>query len=222
MKQPHEIIEDYFERLRQKGNFHLGMGDVRITPGMVDELVEMVKAQDDALEYIPYVLGAVYQEKPENEDDDDTPYIITGDMDSEGDCRMIDFKGNLGYVNWRYLKDGSTVKLADSLDEYYAKLEKEKTNAMNPICIGKPIIEILAKEGAWTSEDGNSVIAADCLFEKNPYECAMDHLIKLHKFYYGLIPPEKIMQYLIEHLREDADLADLGRPLKYQYQIHKK
>jgi len=50
------------------------------------------------------------------------------------------------------------------------KLERERNAARIPICIGRPIIEILSKEGMWTSMNGNSVVAADCLFGSNPYQ----------------------------------------------------
>lgn len=50
------------------------------------------------------------------------------------------------------------------------KLERERNAARVPICIGKPIIGILASEGAWTSENGRSLVAADCLYGSNPYE----------------------------------------------------
>lgn len=42
--------------------------------------------------------------------------------------------------------------------------------AKTPICVGRPIIEILAKEGIWASDNGNAVVAADDLFQNNPYE----------------------------------------------------
>ena len=39
------------------------------------------------------------------------------------------------------------------------------------ICIGRPIIEILAKEGAWSSSEGHGdAVAADDLFQNNPYD----------------------------------------------------
>ena len=51
------------------------------------------------------------------------------------------------------------------------RAENEKLRAATtPICVGRRIIGILAKEGAWTSEDGASVIAADELFQRDPYE----------------------------------------------------
>ena len=51
------------------------------------------------------------------------------------------------------------------------RAENEKLRAATtPICVGRGIIGILAKEGAWTSEDGASVVAADELFCNDPYE----------------------------------------------------
>lgn len=52
------------------------------------------------------------------------------------------------------------------LREENARLQKVAT----PICVGRTIIGILAREGAWTSENGASVIAADELFWNDPYE----------------------------------------------------
>jgi hypothetical protein len=57
-----------------------------------------------------------------------------------------------------------------ALSIHARKLERERDAARIPICIGRPIIEILAKEGMWTSMNGNSVVAADCLFGRNPYQ----------------------------------------------------
>jgi hypothetical protein len=37
------------------------------------------------------------------------------------------------------------------------------------ICIGPPIIKLLAEHGSWVSEGGESVVAASDLFGKNPY-----------------------------------------------------
>lgn len=57
------------------------------------------------------------------------------------------------------------------LAEHARKLERERDAARTPICIGRPIIEILAEEGIWISLDVNrSVVAASCLFGKNPYK----------------------------------------------------
>jgi len=55
------------------------------------------------------------------------------------------------------------------LSVHARKMERERDAARIPICIGRPIIEILAKDGIWMSVNGNSVIAADCLFRNNPY-----------------------------------------------------
>jgi len=57
-----------------------------------------------------------------------------------------------------------------ALSIHARKLERERNAARIPICIGRPVIEILAKEGMWTSLNGNSVVAADCLFGRNPYQ----------------------------------------------------
>jgi hypothetical protein len=43
------------------------------------------------------------------------------------------------------------------------------------------------------------------------------HLVVLHRVLNGTIKPEEAQEYLHQHLCPDADLADLGRPLKYQY-----
>lgn len=53
--------------------------------------------------------------------------------------------------------------------DHAADLERKYNAACIPICVGKPIIQILAKEGQWISENGNGLIAADCLFGKDPY-----------------------------------------------------
>ena len=57
-----------------------------------------------------------------------------------------------------------------TLSIHARKMERERDAARVPICIGRPIIEILAAEGVWTAMNGNSVIAADCLFRQNPYQ----------------------------------------------------
>ena len=48
-----------------------------------------------------------------------------------------------------------------ALSIHARKLERERNAARIPICIGRPIIEILANEGMWISMNGNSVVAAD-------------------------------------------------------------
>ena len=53
----------------------------------------------------------------------------------------------------------------ESLQEEVERLRK----ASVPICIGQPLIQILAAEGQWISMDGQSLIAADSLFKKDPY-----------------------------------------------------
>jgi hypothetical protein len=67
------------------------------------------------------------------------------------------------------------IRLTDFLDwsnrveTEIRELKEKLTQAQTPICIGSPIIEILATEGIWTSMNGNSVIAADDLFHNSPY-----------------------------------------------------
>jgi hypothetical protein len=56
-----------------------------------------------------------------------------------------------------------------ALSIHARRLERERNAARIPICIGRPIIEILAEEGIWSSMNGNSIVAADSLFRKNPY-----------------------------------------------------
>lgn len=46
---------------------------------------------------------------------------------------------------------------------------------------------------------------------------SLDHLVMLHRVLYGTIEPELALVYLHQHLRNDADLTDMGRPLKLQY-----
>lgn len=50
------------------------------------------------------------------------------------------------------------------------EIERERNEARVPLCVGKPIIQILAKEGQYLSDDKRGLIAADCLFRKDPYE----------------------------------------------------
>ena len=55
------------------------------------------------------------------------------------------------------------IEMEQEKDELNRLLETIRV----PICIGRSIIEILAKDGAWSSENGVELIAADCLFKKN-------------------------------------------------------
>jgi hypothetical protein len=56
----------------------------------------------------------------------------------------------------------------DLMHEAADEIERLK-KAATPICIGRPLIEILAREGAWQSSDGQCIVAADDLFNQNPY-----------------------------------------------------
>lgn len=46
---------------------------------------------------------------------------------------------------------------------------------------------------------------------------SLTHLVVLHRVLYGTIDKADALEYLHSHLRDDADLGDMGRPLKYQY-----
>ena len=45
----------------------------------------------------------------------------------------------------------------------------------------------------------------------------LTHLVVLHQVLYGTIDKAEALRYLYSHLRDYADLADIGRPLEYQY-----
>jgi len=66
-----------------------------------------------------------------------------------------------------------TEELERENNELRAKLadaEKERGEARTPICIGRPLIDILASEGQWLSSNGaHGLIAASDLFHKSPY-----------------------------------------------------
>jgi hypothetical protein len=49
---------------------------------------------------------------------------------------------------------------------------------------------------------------------------SVQHLVVLHRVLCGTIDEQKALAYLHRHLREDADLADMGRQLKHQYQAN--
>ena len=68
-------------------------------------------------------------------------------------------------------KAGSYEEKYPQLEYLCRQLETELSVATIPICIGPPLIQILAKEGQWLSADGkHSLVAADGLFGKDPYE----------------------------------------------------
>ena len=70
--------------------------------------------------------------------------------------KIKDLETNLGIVN------AASLKLHD---------ENERLRrASTPICVGEQIITILANDGHWVSMDGNSVVAADGLYNNNPYD----------------------------------------------------
>jgi hypothetical protein len=60
--------------------------------------------------------------------------------------------------------------------------------------------------------------AKERLASSDLFSSPLNHLVVLHRVIYGTIEPELALAYLHQHLRDDEDLADMGRPLKYQYQ----
>ena len=66
------------------------------------------------------------------------------------------------------------------------------------------------------TDDGTLLKSPDLL------SSPLTHLVVLHRVLYGTIDKTKAIEYLHGHLREDADLGDMGRPLKYQYRDNGK
>ena len=60
--------------------------------------------------------------------------------------------------------------------------------------------------------------AKERLASSDLFSSPLNHLVVLHRVLYGTIEPELALAYLHQHLRDGADLADMGRPLKFQYQ----
>lgn len=57
----------------------------------------------------------------------------------------------------------------DKLTNQLAAMTKERDAALVPICIGPPLIRILATEGQWVRQDGRGLVAADGLFGHDPF-----------------------------------------------------
>ncbi len=57
------------------------------------------------------------------------------------------------------------AQVSAALADQAAEMQKMRV----PICIGRSIIGILAQEGTWRSKDGQGLIAADELFNADPY-----------------------------------------------------
>lgn len=86
---------------------------------------------------------------------------------------QLDAAINDAYRNGKEEVRAALLRLRDGVKELEKSLEETQEQlkqAQIPICVGRPIIEILARDGQWISEDGRGVIAADCLFQKNPYK----------------------------------------------------
>ena len=54
--------------------------------------------------------------------------------------------------------------------DHAVRLERELNESKSAICIGPPLISILAKDGQWAGSDGHGLVAADGLFQQDPYE----------------------------------------------------
>ena len=57
----------------------------------------------------------------------------------------------------------------DTIQVAYEALEAEVARLKVPLCIGPPIISLLARDGQWISENGRGLIAADELYRHDPY-----------------------------------------------------
>lgn len=87
----------------------------------------------------------------------------------------------------------------ESLQAEVERLRK----ASVPVCVGRPLIQILAAEGQWVSEDGQGLIAADCLFRKDPY-------IELEKLRGQVEAVEGLRAAALEHLECYVRLVNSG------------
>ena len=138
----------------------------------------------------------------------------------------------------RHREDGHAVESANGSKEWYinGKLHREDG----------PAIEYADGSKEWRingkchREDGPAIDDADGYKEwylngkqlteaefnelnsSDLFSSPLNHLVVLHRVLYGTIEPELALAYLHQHLRDDADLADMGRPLKYQYQENAK
>ena len=65
------------------------------------------------------------------------------------------------------------------------------------------------------TDDGTLLKSTDLL------SSSLTHLVVLHRVLYGTIGKAEALEYLHSHLREDADLADMGRPLQKNVEVAK-
>ena len=72
------------------------------------------------------------------------------------------------------------------------------------ICIGRPIIETLAREGAWTSGSGESVVAASELFGANPYDKIERLRAALNEAAYALFQIKRMQPDAVREFASDA------------------
>jgi hypothetical protein len=83
--------------------------------------------------------------------------------------RSLAVKGGKGVVN--NVDARCLGRIADKIEQAAARIRELEAKA-TPVCIGRNLIGILAKEGAWQSSTGQCVVAADELFGSDPYERA--------------------------------------------------
>ena len=86
---------------------------------------------------------------------------------------MVDYEVRKDFNRPSPMKEASdaaeSALYTNAGSELLAEVERVRKAAV-PICVGPPIIQILAEEGQWQSESGAAVIAADGLFKKDPYK----------------------------------------------------
>ena len=78
-------------------------------------------------------------------------------------------------------------------------------------------VAIVEEQNQALREQNSRLALALELASSDLFSSPLTHLVVLHRVLYGTIDPELALTHLHHHLRDDADLADLGRPLKYQY-----
>jgi hypothetical protein len=115
-------------------------------------------------------------------------------------------------VSWRE-KYNISKKEAEYYRERDEQLKDERETARESFCFPNVKAEPPRTNDNRITKDAKERLASSDLFSS-----PLNHLVVLHRVIYGTIEPELALAYLHQHLRDDADLADLGRPLKYQYQ----
>jgi hypothetical protein len=81
---------------------------------------------------------------------------------------------NTTYEQLSALHEDAVKMIGQQRDE----IENLKEHRDNVICVGKNMIQIMAKDGAWQSMHGGGVVAADDLYGQDPYK-EIDRLLAL-------------------------------------------